>query len=78
MSSKIESIANYIINKSMEITPLALQKLLYFSQSFHKVFLDIFLFDDDCEAWVHGPVYNDIYFKYKDHGYNPIEDGVDR
>lgn len=78
VSSKIESVANYIINESIEITPLALQKLLYFSQSFHKVFLDTFLFDDDCEAWAHGPVYKEIYFKYKYYGYNPIDDDVNR
>ena len=32
------------------------------------------MFNEDCEAWVHGPVYREIYFKYKDHGYNPIDD----
>ena len=32
------------------------------------------MFNDDCEAWVHGPVYKDIYFKYRDYGYNPIKD----
>lgn len=78
VNSKIESVANYIINKSIEITPLALQKLLYFSQSFHKVFFDTFLFDDDCEAWAHGPVYKEIYFKYKYYGYNPIDDDVNK
>jgi uncharacterized phage-associated protein len=74
VSSKIESAANYIISRSLEITPFALQKLLYFSQGFHKIFMGSFIFEEDCEAWVHGPVYRDIYFKYKDHGYNPIED----
>lgn len=73
-SGKIESAANYIIARSLEITPLALQKLLYFSQAFHKTFVGRFIFEEDCEAWVHGPVYRDIYFKYKDHGYNPIDD----
>ena len=72
--TRIESACNYIISRSIEITPLALQKLLYFTQAFHKVFVGNFMFNEDCEAWVHGPVYRDIYFKYKDHGYNPIED----
>ncbi len=76
VESKIESACNYIISNSVEITPLALQKLLYFTQAFHKVFAGNFMFDEDCEAWVHGPVYRDIYFKYKDHGYNPIEDSL--
>lgn len=73
---KIDSVVKYIICKSVEITPLALQKLLYFSQSFFKVFTGEFLFNNDCEAWVHGPVYKNIYFKYKDHGYNPIEEDI--
>lgn len=72
----IESASNYIISKSVEITPLALQKLLYFSQAFYKVFAGRFLFEEDCEAWVHGPVYREIYYKYKDHGYNPIEESM--
>jgi len=77
-NGKIESACKYVINRSIEITPLALQKLLYFAQAFHKTFAGVFLFEEDCEAWVHGPVYRDIYFKYKNHGYNPIEDGQDR
>lgn len=74
VDTRIESACNYIISRSIEITPLALQKLLYFTQAFHKVFVGSFMFNEDCEAWVHGPVYREIYFKYKDHGYNPIED----
>ena len=72
--TKIDSACNYIISRSIEITPLALQKLLYFAQSFHKIFIGKFMFNEECEAWVHGPVYREIYFKYKDHGYNPIDD----
>ena len=32
--SEIEAVAQYLINQLKEVTPLALQKLLYFSQSF--------------------------------------------
>lgn len=74
VDTRIESACNYIISRSVEITPLALQKLLYFTQAFHKVFVGNFIFDENCEAWIHGPVYREIYFKYKDYGYNPIED----
>ncbi len=71
---KIESAAKYLLINSLEITPLALQKLLYFSQGFYKAFTGDYLFHDDCEAWIHGPVYRKIYYKYKDYGYNPIEE----
>ena len=54
--------------------PVFIQKLLYFSQGFHKAFTGEYLFEDDCEAWVHGPVYRNIYDKYKDYGCNPIEE----
>lgn len=32
------------------------------------------LFKEDCMAWVHGPVYEDVYELFKDFKYNPIED----
>jgi len=71
--NKIDSITKYLLIKLAEITPLALQKLLYYVQGFNKVFNGTFLFKDDCQAWAHGPVYNKIYHKYKDFGYNPID-----
>src|SRR6056297_1400610 len=71
---KIDSVIKYLLKNLGEVTPLALQKLLYYSQGFYKTFYDEFFFAEDCEAWLHGPVYKDIYFKYRDYGYNPIED----
>lgn len=72
--SKLESAVRYLLMQTSEITPLALQKLLYFAQGFQKAFTDSFLFEEDCEAWVHGPVYRNVYEKYRSHGYNPIEE----
>lgn len=66
IQTEIEIIAEYIIAIGKEITPLALQKILYYAQGFYKAFFGKFLFDDDCQAWVHGPVYVNIYEKYKD------------
>ncbi len=63
---EIEIIAEYIIAIGKEITPLALQKILYYAQGFYKAFFGKYLFQEDCQAWVHGPVYVDIYEKYKD------------
>jgi len=71
---KIDSVVQYLLYKCVEITPLALQKLLYYSQAFNCAINKEFLFEDDCEAWVHGPVYKTIYEKYKGYGYNPIEE----
>ena len=71
--SKLESAVKYLLMQTSEITPLALQKLLYFSQGFQKAFTGTFMFDENCEAWVHGPVYRNVYEKYREYGYNPIE-----
>ena len=69
----IDLIAEYIIKTCQEITPLALQKILYYSQAFSMAFFGDTLFQDDCEAWVHGPVYPKIYNKYKNFGLYNID-----
>lgn len=74
--TKIDSVVKYLLINCSEITPLALQKLLYYAQGFYKVFNGEFLFKEDCEAWIHGPVYRNIYYKYKNHGFNPIEESI--
>ena len=66
IESEIEVISEYIITIGKEITPLSLQKILYYAQGFYKAFFGKFLFEDDCQAWVHGPVYENIYEKYKE------------
>lgn len=69
---RIDSVINYILAKCQDITPLALQKILYYVQGFCYAFTDKFLLEEDCEAWVHGPVFRDIYYKYKDYRFDPI------
>lgn len=71
--NKIDSITKYLLISLTEITPFALQKLLYYAQGFNKIFNGTFLFKNDCQAWAHGPVYSEIYHKYKNFGYNPID-----
>lgn len=66
VDKEIEIISKYIIKIGKEITPLALQKILYYAQGFYKAFFGKFLFEDDCQAWVYGPVYVDIYERYKE------------
>jgi len=55
-----------------DITPLALQKILYYIQGFSSYFFDKPIFYDNCEAWVHGPVYREIYDRFSYYTYNPI------
>ena len=66
---KIFKVVDYILCLSDDITPLALQKILYYAQAFFKVFYGYHLFENDCEAWDQGPVYPEIYFKFQDYQY---------
>ncbi len=71
-SSKINIAIKYLLNQCEDITPLALQKALYYIQGFYYAFYNTFLFTEECEAWVHGPVYRNVYFKYRDYRFDPI------
>lgn len=70
---KIEVVTRYILCKSSDITPMALQKLLYYAQAFFHALFREDLFTDDCQAWAYGPVYPDVYYRYRGYGYNPID-----
>lgn len=65
-------VSYYLLSKNDEITPLALQKLLYYTQGFSYIFIGKFMFASDCESWVHGPVYRDIYNQFQEFGREPI------
>ena len=73
LNSKINTVIQYLLYQCEDITPLALQKALYYIQGFHFAFYRTFLFPEDCQAWTHGPVYRDIYFRYRDYRFDPIE-----
>jgi len=71
--SKIYLIAKHVIAKIEDITPLSLQKILYYIQGFSLALLNKEMFNNNCEAWVHGPVYREIYDRFCYYSYNPIE-----
>ena len=52
-------VANYFVKKNEEeqkgLSPLKIQKLLYYAQAWNLVMNDEKLFENDFEAWVHGP-----------------------
>jgi len=68
----IEKSICFFLNKSDEITHLMLQKLLYNTQGWSIALNGTFMFTEDCQAWVHGPVYKDVYNKYSKYGSSPI------
>jgi len=75
-NSKTEQIVNYIITHLEEVTPLALEKLLFFSNGINYAINKTGLIPDESQAWAHGPVYPQIYNKYKKYKFSPIEDGI--
>ncbi|MDD4796060.1 MAG: DUF4065 domain-containing protein [Bacilli bacterium] len=73
IKTNIDMAIEYLLSQCEDITPLALQKALYYIQGFYYAFYKEFLFSEDCEAWLHGPVYRDIYFRYRNYQFDPIE-----
>lgn len=74
-------IADYFIGFANEtgslITNLKLQKLVYYAQAWSLAINNNPLFEEDFEAWVHGPVLYDLYKKYRDYRWNPISKSID-
>lgn len=60
------------INAEEVITPLKLQKLVYYAQGWMMAFHQRPLFQEDFQAWVHGPVVPELYYEYKRYLANAI------
>ena len=74
VSDKMLGVIAYIFERLEEVTPLMLQKLLYFIQGVYSGLYGKPLFAEDCRAWIHGPVYPEVYELFRDFKYNPIDD----
>lgn len=74
VSNKMLRVISYVFARLEEVTPLMLQKLLYFIQGMSFALNCRPMFSEDCQAWVHGPVYPSVYNLFKDFQYNPIDD----
>jgi uncharacterized phage-associated protein len=67
-----KSLINFSHEKADPLSNLKLQKLLYYAQAWHLVLRDDSLFDDEIEAWVHGPVVPCVFIKYCGAGWSPL------
>lgn len=74
VSEKMLRVISYVFEKLEEVTPLMLQKLLYFIQGIYSALYGRPIFMEDCRAWIHGPVYPEVYDLFRDFKYNPIDD----
>ncbi len=54
------------------ITHLKLQKLIYYAQAWSLAIFDTPLFDEDLQAWVHGPVSPSIYNRFSSAGWDAL------
>lgn len=76
---KADQIADWFLNQQ-SMSPKKLQKLLYYAYAWvltlyndNPESLDNRLFNEQFEAWVHGPVLKSIYDEYKSYGYHQIK-----
>lgn len=57
--------ANSVRGKKKDLTPLKLQKILYYAQGWHLARKGAPLFKSRIVAWQHGPVIKEVYDAYK-------------
>ena len=73
---KVQDIADYFIwlanYTGSFISNLKLQKLVYYAQAWYLAIHDKPLFDEDLEAWIHGPVIPELYKEYCGFKWKPI------
>lgn len=78
MAFSPDAIANYFLDRAteagVEITPMKLQKLVYYAQGWHLAFDPEGrpLVSDKPQAWDFGPVFPSLYHEFKDFGNRPI------
>ena len=75
--ASIFDVANYFLRKlayeeESFITPLKLQKLCYYAQGWSYAWDGQKLFDEDFQAWAHGPANPQLYDMYKKYGSQSI------
>jgi uncharacterized phage-associated protein len=72
-----KAVANRFIEMAKEkgctdLSPMKLQKLVYFAHAWFMAFTNKALIKEEVQAWKFGPVVSDIYFEFKDHGNSNI------
>ena len=72
-----QQVANFFLEKAHEegkpLTQLKLLKLVYIAYGWVAAIFDKKLFDEDIQAWKHGPVVPSLYHEFKHYGSMPIE-----
>lgn len=84
MAYSANAVANAFIERARQgkipdLSPMKIQKLLFYAQSwFLKLYGGTPLIDDSFARWRHGPVITSLYHELKDYGYRPITNKLTR
>lgn len=82
-----KQIADWILSqvnteKGDTISPLKLQKLLYYCQAWHLAIFDEELFEEEIQAWAHGPVipsqYNRFSYIFRNDNITPSKVNIEK
>ena len=65
-------VAEWFLHRK-SLTHKQLQKLCYYAQAWHLALLNRPLFEEEIQAWIHGPVIPALYPIYADYGWNKIK-----
>lgn len=81
---KALDVARYLIalndkecaDEKADISKLKLQKLLYYTQGYYSALYDKPLFEEEIQAWQHGPVVKEVYQEFRsiDNNFIPTEE----
>lgn len=77
MTYSPKAIANFFLEVAEaageSVTPMKLQKLVYYAHGWHVGFTGKTLIDESVEAWQYGPVIPSLYHEFKKYGSSPIK-----
>ncbi|MCU5265838.1 DUF4065 domain-containing protein [Bacillus cereus] len=77
-TTSIYDVANYFLYLSSPgtprgVSPLKLQKLTFYAQALNYAVHHKPLFEEDFQAWVHGPVSPELFYMYREYRSKDIE-----
>jgi len=82
MAYSSRAIANYFLDlaekEGQPLTPMKLQKLVYFAHGWHLAIVEEPLLDEQVEVWKWGPVVKSLYHAFKEFGNQPISEPARR
>jgi len=80
LSESLKNVALYFLflakKRNKPVTLHKLQKLVYYAQAWSLV-LNKKLFEEEIEAWIHGPTIRSLHLYYERVALNPIEEEID-